>query len=145
MLAFVFISVGDLWGYLITIVGMSWRFVAYAAGGAVLNIVLNLLLVPDHGAVGAAWATVVTELVVNGLALWTVFRAIEFRPSLDRIARAVVAAGVTVLLAGLAGRAGLLPGLIVAGPVYVGGLLLLRAITTDEIREALRREGASPA
>jgi PST family polysaccharide transporter len=34
----------------------------YTAAGAALNVTLNLLLIPDHGALGAAWATVVTQI-----------------------------------------------------------------------------------
>ena len=87
MLAFVFISMGYLSGYLTTIVGKQWRLAAIAAGGVVANVALNFALIPPFGAVGAAWATVVTELAVNGLALWTVFRVLEFRPSFNRAIR----------------------------------------------------------
>ena len=38
------------------------RYYAFAAGGAaLLNIGLNLVLIPEFGGMGAAWATVVTE------------------------------------------------------------------------------------
>ena len=39
-------------------------YAAAAVGSAVLNILLNLLLIPDHGPFGAAWATLTTEAVL---------------------------------------------------------------------------------
>ena len=40
------------------------RVAAISASAAVVNVVANLLVVPAHGAEGAAWTTVVTEVVV---------------------------------------------------------------------------------
>ncbi len=140
MLAFVFISMGYLSGYLTTIVGRQWRLVGIAAVGLVANVVLNLILIPPFGAVGSAWATVITELTVNVLALWTVFVALSFRPSFNRAARAVLAAGVMTGAVALAAGVGLVAGLLVAAPVYVGALLGLGAITTVEIRDLISRE-----
>ena len=34
------------------------------AGATLLNIVLNLIWIPPHGAIGAAWSTVVCEMVL---------------------------------------------------------------------------------
>lgn len=34
----------------------------YTAAGAVVNVALNLILIPEHGAIGAAWATVCTQI-----------------------------------------------------------------------------------
>ena len=45
MLAFVFISMGYLSGYLTTIVGKQWRLAAIAAGGVVANVALNFALI----------------------------------------------------------------------------------------------------
>ena len=33
-------------------------------GATLLNIVLNLIWIPAHGAIGAAWSTVVCEMVL---------------------------------------------------------------------------------
>jgi O-antigen/teichoic acid export membrane protein len=37
----------------------------------VLNVALNLVLIPRAGGPGAAWATVLTELGLTGCCLWT--------------------------------------------------------------------------
>ena len=140
MLAFVFISMGYLSGYLTTIVGKQWRLAAIAAGGVVANVALNFALIPPFGAVGAAWATVVTELAVNGLALWTVFRVLEFRPSFNRAIRTLFAAGIMTAAVAAAAQIDLIAGLLVVGPVYLGALLGLKAITKAELRDLIGRE-----
>ena len=140
MFAFVFISLGYLSGYLTTIVGKRWLLVGFAAGGAVLNIVLNIILIPPYGAVGSAWATVFTEAAVNGLALWAVFKALHFRPAVGRAARTVVAAALMTGVVALAAQIGLVAGLLVAAPAYLGALIGLRALTIEEIRAIVGRE-----
>ena len=41
----------------------TWSLV----GATILNVVLNLAWIPMHGAIGAAWATVVCEIVLIGV------------------------------------------------------------------------------
>ena len=36
-------------------------------GATILNIALNLVWIPVHGAIGAAWATVICEIVLIGV------------------------------------------------------------------------------
>jgi Na+-driven multidrug efflux pump len=55
-----------------------------AAGGVLINVTLDLLLIPGYGAVGAAWATLAAEaatatslLALAGLTLMTATRASE--------------------------------------------------------------------
>ncbi len=47
---------------------VAWKkekIVMYAIGaGAIVNIILNFILIPKYGAVGAAWSTVVSEFMV---------------------------------------------------------------------------------
>jgi O-antigen/teichoic acid export membrane protein len=145
MLAFVFISLGYLSGYLAPIVGMQWRLAVFAAIGVVVNIGLNLALIPPYGAFGAAWATVATEAAVNFLALLVAFRALDFRPALSAPLRAVLAAAAMTGVAALLAPLGFVVALLVAVPVYVVALVLLGAIAPDEIRDLLlrRREPAS--
>ncbi len=49
--------------------GRSGRWAAVALAALVLNLVLNVLWIPRHGALGAAQATLVTELVAAVLAV----------------------------------------------------------------------------
>ncbi|MGH2962360.1 MAG: flippase [Solirubrobacterales bacterium] len=135
MLGFVFVSLSYLAGSLVPVVGLQWRFVAYAAVGVGVNVALNLALIPPYGAYGAAWATVVTEVVVSGLTLAAVFSALRFSPEVGRVLRATLAAAAMTGAVALAARLGLVPALLVAAPTYLGCLVALRVIVPAEVRE----------
>lgn len=57
------------------------RLLLYVSGAAlVANIALNLALIPPLGALGAALATLVTELVVTAPLAWASGRVVKIRP-----------------------------------------------------------------
>ncbi|MGW4460896.1 oligosaccharide flippase family protein [Micromonospora sp. NPDC004704] len=96
------------------------------------NVVLNLALDGRYGAHGAAWATVLTELIVAGSLLWFLRIRALVRPVL------VSAAGVAVAAAALIGtRAAVEPAL--ATMVPGGFLLALAALGLLRQRRAARR------
>jgi O-antigen/teichoic acid export membrane protein len=49
--------------------------------GAVVTLTVGLLLIPEHGAIGAAIADVCSILVWNGLLVVSVIRALKLRPT----------------------------------------------------------------
>jgi O-antigen/teichoic acid export membrane protein len=53
----------------------------FSAGMLVLNVGLNLVLIPRAGGPGAAWATVLTELALTGCCLWTLRARPAARPA----------------------------------------------------------------
>lgn len=75
------IFIGNLFGHLIVVVGAQKRMVKVYLIGALTNIVLNILLIPKFSYMGAAIATLVTELTVVGLAVLILKRSIDFLPS----------------------------------------------------------------
>jgi O-antigen/teichoic acid export membrane protein len=118
-------------------VSFTWA----AAWSLVANVALNLALIPPFGYIGASWATVVTEIVL-GIAGWTLTaRHIGRVPVLSLSWR--------VVLAGMVMGAAIIPlrdvgGVAIAIPivlgvaVYAAAVLLLRALTRDEIGWARR-------
>jgi O-antigen/teichoic acid export membrane protein len=142
MLAYAVICVGFTCGIYTLVLGLTRRFARYALIALVFNVAINLVLVPRHGFLAAAWSTFVTEALVTGLIGRDILRTIELRPSLSRLARiavAALAAGLTVVA--LRGEhlsvAVLLP---LAGVVHLAALAGLRALHPDEIRALLRRD-----
>lgn len=143
MLAFIFVSFGYLSGYLVPVLGLQWRFAAYATGGAVANVVLNVLLIPRYGAYGAAWTTVATEAFVLTLCLVTVLRALGVVPVPGRILRTAVAAGLMAASTALAVRAGLAAGIAAAVVTYPLMLVVLRVVVPGEVRGFLADRSAA--
>ena len=64
---------------------------------AAVNIVLNLLLLPSHGVVAAAWATL-AAFTVGALSSWVLGRSLFTLPSLGKDSWASTAATTTMVI-----------------------------------------------
>jgi O-antigen/teichoic acid export membrane protein len=134
MIAFASICFGNLGGYLAPVVGMRWRIAQIALVGAVVNVTLNFVFVPEHGALAAAWATVVTEILTMSMLMTFALRRLGVRPSLRRPAGAVAAGVVMTGVLALTEPLGLLPALLAGGLAYGAAVLGLRVIDVAELR-----------
>lgn len=109
--------------------------VVLAAAAAVVNVALNLLLIPTYGATGSAWATLASYAAPFAVAL--AFGRIRwaFASAMTATVRPVVASMLilgALLLAAPAGAGVVLAAFVLAGPSAV---LLTRALTVSELRE----------
>lgn len=142
--AFVMISLGHVTGHLVLVLDLQRLLLAYAAAGLVLNVGLNLLLIPSYGFLAAAWVTLATELLFTGLVLFSVTRKLGHRPTLGRLGRIVAgttAATAVVALAQLVGVPfGGLAGLALLA--YPLALLGVRAVAVADVRELIRSPGS---
>lgn len=131
-------------GDLVIVLRLQRRYIIYAAAGLLVNVALNVILIPAYGFIAAAWVCLVTEGLVIGLALRSAFTTIEQRLRLARITRII---GVSALgaLAALAARAAGWP-LIPIGAVWLAALglawLILHPWRVDELRTLVRARGA---
>lgn len=128
---FAAVSTTYIFGTLLTAGGNLRQLNWMAAGGAVLNIVLNLVLVPRWQAEGAAWAGLITQGLTA--AVQVVLAARMFRlPALTGVAvRALVLTAVLVgTVLGLR-AAGASFGMLVAAYVAVGTVAALATGMVD--------------
>ena len=114
----------------------------WAAGWSVLvNVGLNLILIPTVGFVGAAWATVVTEVALGVVAWMLTARHIGRVPVVSMSWRVILAGlvmGVVIFpFQGLSGFWIAIP-IVVGVAVYAASVLLLRALSVEEIGWARR-------
>jgi O-antigen/teichoic acid export membrane protein len=141
MAAFVVICFGYLSGNLVIVLGLQRRFLVYAVVALVFNVALNAILIPPYGFLAAAWVTLATEVVVVGLTMTMVMRALDHVPRVDRVVRAVAAtAGMT--LAVWAARelgAGIVVLLLVGAVVYGALVVLLGALTIKDLKALAAR------
>jgi O-antigen/teichoic acid export membrane protein len=56
--------------YSFTAAGRPWAVPLSSGPGAVINLLLNIVLIPRFGMVGAATTTLVAEIVVAAVAAW---------------------------------------------------------------------------
>jgi O-antigen/teichoic acid export membrane protein len=118
----------------------------------VLNVLLNLWLIPAYGIVGAAVAWAVSLAVVNTARVLQVRSLIGALPLSRGMLRGLLA-GVGALLAGLGVRAvlpsgygALVAGTVVIAAVYVGAVLALGLSREDRmvLRTMIRRRTGAP-
>lgn len=116
-----------------------------AAISMVVNVVLNVVLIPFYGYIGAAWATVATEVVLLSAAYVLVSREL-YRAPLHRLAWKPLVAGVAMgaALWPFRGTSGwlTLAVILLGAAVYGAAALLLRVLDPPELalaRTALRR------
>jgi O-antigen/teichoic acid export membrane protein len=145
-LAYVFAFVNNAFIGALTVLDRQATYAKAAGASLVVNLILNLILIPSFGYIAASWTTVVTEVVLVSTGWWLTTRylgslnlaAVSWRPILAGVAMGVViyplrdVRGGSVVLVVLLGMA-----------VYAAAVILLRAMTRDEIqflRTALRRQ-----
>lgn len=116
-----------------------------AAASMVVNVAMNVVLIPRYGYLGASWATVATELVLLLSAYVLVGREL-YRAPLHRLAWKPLLAGAVMgaVLWPLHGATGwgVALAIVIGAAVYGAGVLLLRTLDPSELalaRSALRR------
>jgi len=144
-LGVVFMFVSNAFIAALNAVDRQVMFTWAALGSMIVNVLLNLVLIPAYGYLGASWATVLTEIALTVIGYVMVARA------LGRIA--IVGLSWRVVIAGLVMGAVVYPFHQVTGPravaviiggalVYVAALFLLGAVDREEramLRRALKR------
>lgn len=134
-------------------VGRNRLYPIAMLAGVVLNVVLNVILIPEYSYLGSGWATVVTELIVLVVLAVGVTRIPGVLPlPWNGITKCAVAGAV----AGLVGWAlldlvpwpigGAVTGIVYLGAVHLlsvngpGGLRALAGDPKDDVRDAGTRE-----
>jgi len=140
--AFVFICFNYLNSNLLITFGMQKRLALISLLALIVNVVGNVALISAIGFMGAAWMTLVTEIVVFAASSVLILRELEIAPPAPgRIVRTALAAallGGALALIKTAG--GSLAVLILAACIGYPALLFgLRAMSMEDVRLVLRR------
>jgi O-antigen/teichoic acid export membrane protein len=122
--------------YIIHLVGKTSITVRLLGTSAVLNVILNLILIPRLGIVGAAVATLVAYAVLGMLTLTVTRRYLRFDLSLPFIGKSILSSGVMTICIWLINpqSIAMVIGSIFAGAaIYFGTLLLVKALSKEEL------------
>lgn len=130
----------------LTVLGLQNRAALVTGVCAGLNVGLNLILIPTHGFMGAAAATLATNVCLFCLCAWFIRRRLGPTGLLAHIPRPMAAAAVMGL--GLYFTRGLGLPIIIASAMalYGAALLAVRGITLGELAElrGMLRGGVGP-
>jgi O-antigen/teichoic acid export membrane protein len=122
--------------YIINIVNKTYLTARLLAIAAVLNVVLNLILIPRLGLIGAAMTTTISSGALGILTLAVTRRYLRFDLSLPFIAKSIFASSLMTLIIWLIhpeSLAIILVSIIVGATIYFGVLVLIRGLSRGEI------------
>lgn len=125
--------------------GEGRRRIPITIAAVLLNIAIDVVLIPEMGVLGAAVGTNIAYAFYTGSHLWLGQRllGLPLKPLAMTAGRALIAAGAMAGVLALVGTERLsalewLVGLPVAGAVFVAALLVTRELTPGEIRTLVR-------
>ena len=139
------VSLGYLVGMVVILTETQRAFMAVAAAGLVFNVAANIAVIPIWGFVAAAWVTLLTELLVLGLASAFVRRRLPATLTLGRVPR-IAGAALVVLILLMVLRALSAPvslAILVVAISYPAALLAVRAVSIAELASLRRRATTS--
>lgn len=142
--AFFFLSVARLYNTMLNSIDRQKESAYLFAGTVVINIIVNVLLIPKYGATGAAFATVFSESVYfvssHCLLLRYGYRNSLFRISIRPVAATLIMTGFFLLTVEI----NLIFQLVCGGIIYFAALFFLGTWDKDErslLTRFLRTEG----
>jgi O-antigen/teichoic acid export membrane protein len=146
--AYVAICFGYVSGNLVLVFRLQKQFMVFAGIGLAVNLALNFALIPHYGYKAAAWATLITEVIVVVPTLAMGLRRVgPGAVPVGPISRAFVAAGILAAVMLVLDAVGYPPliQLLVAPFLYSGLCLLLRAVDIGELRLIQSERGRAKA
>ncbi|MCH7658770.1 MAG: oligosaccharide flippase family protein [Bacteroidetes bacterium] len=82
MLAFIPVSAGYIFGSLLTANGNLKTLNLIAISGVIMNVILNLILIPKFQALGSAKASLITQSITVVVQVIAVYRIMKFKPGI---------------------------------------------------------------
>jgi O-antigen/teichoic acid export membrane protein len=146
--ALAFIFFGHFFNSILIVGNLQKKLMVALAVAAVLNLGLNLALIPKYSYLGAAATSVFTEMLVVGCAAFLAFKHVGYRPEIRRVWSILLSGAVMALFLGLFSRLPLAVLVLGSAAVYLASLWLTRAIERDEIMSLVaesREPGQEPA
>lgn len=145
IVAYVWSAFGSLAGFLSAVLGVQWRLAISSTIGAVVNIALNLVVIPRYGAYGSAWATVATETITMSVMMITCLRTLGMRLDFWTIGRTFVLAELMTVVMLLARPVGVIAAGVIGVLLFAAGLVGARIIEPSMLRSVLARAAGGPA
>jgi len=136
-LAMVLFGSSTIMGNILVLVKRTKTLALVYGGSAILNLVLNIALVPAIGILGAAVGTLATFAVHLIIMRRIAFRALPFDTDPRFIIKGIVSAavmGAVVFWLNPSGITGIVIAIIVGVVLYSGILILLKGISREEYR-----------
>lgn len=142
ILSFIPVSITYVFGTLLTANGSLRRLNQLAAGGVLLNVLLNYFLINTYGVVGAAVATLITQGLTAAVQVWLAYTLFHFKFGLKYYAALVgLAAGLILIYVFLIRNTS--PNLALILPYFASGVglgILLGVFRFSDLKAMVKNE-----
>ncbi|MFA6272279.1 MAG: flippase [Patescibacteria group bacterium] len=129
------IFIGNLFGNTVVVVNQQKNILKYYAAIAVISVAGYLIFIPKYSYMGAAWMTVLSELLITLSSIYVVWRSTKIFPSLKLFNKVLVACmGMAIVLYFMQGYS-LVPTILAGAMTYFIILVLLKGISKEMIKE----------
>ena len=132
--AVIFIFFGNLFGNSIIALGRQKTAIWIYGGGAIFNIVANVIMISKYSYFGAAISTIFTEMLVTILMLFLISQNTNFFPSIKTAFKALVGSLTMYATLSFIGDLNLLWNIIIGATTYCVVIYLLRALNRNDLR-----------
>jgi len=141
MTGFIGIATTYIFGTLLTANGSIKQLNIMASIGVILNIVLNLILIPKHQAFGSAYASLTTQLFTGATQLFLALYIFKLKPRITYIIQLLLFIGVVAVLGSISKQ---IDYWITGYMVMIGGsvlfAILLKLFNVKDIYRIIRYE-----
>jgi O-antigen/teichoic acid export membrane protein len=124
---------GALIGYMFISIGKQWTNTIFNTLAVILNVVLNLLLIPKYSFYGSSFATFITEAVQVIFALLVLGFIFGFSPNLRVILSPILGGGLSLMVLLLPAQTNSFLKLILGFVIFFGFLFLRRDLSKEDI------------
>ena len=131
-------SLSVIMGPMFIVIQRQWLAFTFGLCGATVNAVLNIILIPRYGYMGAAFATFATEICVLVPAIYLIQRVSGYHSRWWILLQVAVPAVISTMVISRADLNGSFLGAVVVLALYLAGCFLSGAIRISEISILLK-------
>ncbi len=139
VLALAFIFLGSLFSNAIIALGRQKDLAYIYLCGAVSSVLVNFIVIPSYSYYGAAFSTLMTELLVTSLMVLAIYRETKIFPSFANLARTGAAGAAMYTVLYLLPFLDIFSMMIVGAAVYAAAAYFLGAVSKEEMKKLLQR------
>lgn len=133
------IFLGSLLGNSVIALGRQKTAAWIYGGGAIFNIIANIVFIPKYSYVGAAFTTIFTELIVTFLMAILIYKTISLTPSFGIAAKAFIGASVMYFILYFFSEFNLLGTVLFGILIYFLVIYAFGAVTKKDILMLIRK------
>lgn len=134
-----FIFLGALFSNMIIALRKQKSLAYIYAIGAVFNFTANIIFIPRYSYFGAAWTTLITELLVTILMVWVVYKNANFIPSFRVLGKSLLSGLIMALFLTSLYFVNIFVLVVLGAFVYSVSIYLLGGISKEDMAKLLQK------